>query len=81
MEDYSDGDDSEEEFRFDVATRCVMPSYYQQVYSSQSMAAGAQDDDDGWDSSDESCMPVIPAPDQGIKRMLSTHCRQLENRL
>ena len=62
MEDYSDGDDSEEEFQFDVASRSVLPSYYKQLYSSHNLGAGGEGDDDGWDSSDESCMPVIPVP-------------------
>ena len=64
MEDYSGGDDSEEEFNFYQAPRHMLPSYYDQLYSCHKLATGGGDanDDDGWDSSDESCMPVIPAP-------------------
>ena len=66
MEDYSDGDDSEDDFYFDQqAPRHLLPSYYDQLYSSHKLATGGDvddNDDDGWDSSDESCMPVIPVP-------------------
>lgn len=56
---YSD-DDSDEEFRFDAAPRYVVPSYYHQLYSSHNLVPGAENDDDGWHSDDESCLPDLP---------------------
>lgn len=58
--DYSD-DESEEDFQFDVAPRYVVPSYSRELYSSQNLARGAENDDvnDGWDSDDERCMPTV----------------------
>ena len=63
--DFSD-DDSEdlEDFTFDVSPRVsLLPSYSR---DSKSLPAAACDDGDGdgWDSSDESCLPVIPAPQE-----------------
>ena len=65
---YSDSD-YDEEFEDDYSpTRCVVPSYAQ-LYSLQLTAGGgAGDEDDGWNSDDESCKPVIPAmeEDEGV---------------
>ena len=59
--EYSD-DDSDEDFQFDpgAAPRYVVPSYYQKLYSSHSLAQSAENDDDGWNSDDETCLPVLP---------------------
>ena len=61
---YSDSD-YDEEFEDDYSpTRCVVPSYAQ-LYSLQLTAGGgAGDEDDGWNSDDESCKPVIPAMEE-----------------
>ena len=62
--EYSD-DDSDEDLQFDACavSRYAAPSVYEKLYSSHSlaMAAGAQnDDDDGWNSDDEMCLPDLP---------------------
>ena len=59
--EYSD-DESDEDFQFDAsaAPRYVVPSYYQQLYSFHNLAPGAENDDDGWNSDEESCLPVLP---------------------
>jgi hypothetical protein len=62
--EYSD-DDSDEDLQFDASTvpRYVAPSFYHQLYSSQSLTTAppdAQNDDDGWNSDDETCLPDLP---------------------
>ena len=55
-------DDSDEDLQFDASPvpRYVVPSYCQQLYSSHSLAPGAENDDDGWNSDDEVCLPDLP---------------------
>ena len=55
-----DDDDSDEDFKFDSGPRYVVPSYCQQLYSSHNLVPAAENDDDGWNSDDESYLPVVP---------------------
>ena len=77
--EYSD-DDSDEDFQFDAsaAPRFVVPSYYQELYSSHSLAQGAENDDDGWNSDDETCLPVLPEQG-GMEKSCSTHVCVIHN--
>ena len=76
--EYSD-DDSDEDFQFDAGAtpRYVVPSYYQELYSSHSLAQGAENDDDGWNSDDETCLPVLPEQG-GMEKSCSMCCTQHE---
>lgn len=54
-----DDSDSDEDFRFDVAPCYAVPRNYQQLYLSPNLVPCAEDEDDGWDSDDDSCLPVV----------------------
>ena len=59
-----DDEGSDEDFQFDSGPRYVVPSYYQELYSSTNLAPGSGNDDDGWKSDDETCLPVV-TPQKG----------------
>ena len=62
--EYSDDDEFDEDFQFDAGSafpRYAVSSCYQQLYSSHGVAPGVENnDDDGWNSDDETCLPDLP---------------------